>query len=72
MYQPVWSSFKDGGFLLSCEGKEDGNYQFEHHSYYREQGDYFWFGRQCDAYYRCQEGVASAVKWPNGTVFESK
>lgn len=47
---------------LSCDGKENGNYRFEHDSYYREQGDYFGFGGQCDAYYRCQEGVASAVK----------
>lgn len=68
---PFEVPFKDGGFLSSCEGKEDGNYRFEHDSYYRQQGDYFGFGRQCDAYYRCQRGVASAVKCPNGTVFES-
>lgn len=68
---PFEVPFQDGGFLSSCEGKEDGNYRFEHDSYYRQQGDYFGVGRQCDAYYRCQRGVASAVKCPNGTVFES-
>ncbi|XP_062602676.1 chitin-binding domain protein cbd-1-like [Saccostrea cucullata] len=63
---------KDGGFLSSCEGKTDGNYRFEHDSLYMGQGDYFGFGRQCDAFYRCQGGVATAVKCPNGTVFESE
>lgn len=63
--------YKDGGFLSSCEGKADGNYRFEHDSYYRQQGDYFRVGRQCDAYYQCRGGVATPVKCPKGTVFES-
>ncbi|XP_061179308.1 uncharacterized protein LOC133187928 [Saccostrea echinata] len=61
---------KDGGFLSSCEGKTDGNYRFEYDSFYMGQGDYFGVGRQCDAFYRCEGGVATAVKCPNGTVFE--
>ena len=36
-----------------------------------QQGDYFGVGRQCDAYYQCQGGVAIPVKCPKGTVFES-
>lgn len=31
----------------------------------------FGVGRKCDAYYRCQGGVASAVKCPSGTTFDS-
>ncbi|XP_055999588.1 uncharacterized protein LOC125656654 [Ostrea edulis] len=69
---PFEVPFKEGGFLSSCEGKPDGNYRFEHDSYYMQQGDYFGIGRQCDAFYRCQGGVATAVKCPRGSVFESQ
>ena len=45
------------GLLPSCYGKIDGNYQYP--------------DRPCDAYYKCENGVASAVKCPNNTVFDS-
>lgn len=63
---------KDGGLLSSCEGKMDGNYANEHPDlFFGERRDYFRVGRKCDAYYRCQGGVASAVKCPSGTTFNS-
>lgn len=63
---------KDGGLLSSCEGKMDGNYANEHPDlFFGERRDYFRVGRKCDAYYRCQGGVASAVKCPSGTTFDS-
>lgn len=45
------------GALPSCNGTSDGNYQYP--------------DRKCDAYYKCECGVASAVKCPNNTVFDS-
>nr|XP_034306446.1 uncharacterized protein LOC109617396 [Crassostrea gigas] len=50
------NDYNSNGYLPSCNGKADGNYQ------YRER---------CDAYYQCDNGIASAVKCPNGTVFDS-
>lgn len=60
--------YKDDRFLSSSEGKADGNYRFEHDSYYMQQGEYFGVGRQCDAYYLCEGGVATPVKCPKGAV----
>lgn len=72
---PYEVSDKDGGLLPSCEGKEDGNYSNDFGGYYIHFGqytkDYFRVGRKCDAYYQCKGGVATAVKCPNGTTFES-
>ena len=48
----------DVGRLPSCRGKSSGNYQYQ--------------DRPCDAYYKCEQGVASAVKCPNNTVFDTK
>lgn len=45
------------GALPSCNGTSDGNYQYP--------------DRPCDAYYKCKCGVASAVKCPNNTVFDT-
>ena len=50
------NEYNSNGYLPSCNGKADGNYQ------YRER---------CDAYYQCDNGIISAVKCPNGTVFDS-
>ncbi|XP_056000588.1 uncharacterized protein LOC130048213 [Ostrea edulis] len=68
---------KDGGYLSSCEGKADGNYRFNYDASITAegvmgQGNYFGIGRKCDAYYRCQRGVATAIKCPRGAVFESQ
>lgn len=64
--------FKDGGLLSSCDGKMDGNYANDHPDlYFGGYKDYFRVGRKCDAYYRCQGEVASAVKCPNDTTFDS-
>lgn len=72
---PYEVSHKDGGLQPSCEGKEDGNYSNDFGGYYIHFGqytkDYFGVGRKCDAYYQCKGGVATAVKCPNGTTFES-
>lgn len=51
------NEFNSIGMLPSCNGKPDGNYQF------RE--------RPCDAYYKCEDGVAIAVKCPGNTMFDS-
>lgn len=51
------NEFNSNGMLPSCNSKPDGNYQF------RE--------RPCDAYYKCEDGVATAVKCPGGTIFDS-
>lgn len=48
----------DVGRLPSCRGTPNGNYQYP--------------DRPCDAYYKCEQGVASAVKCPNNTVFDKK
>lgn len=45
------------GALPSCNGTSDGNYQYP--------------DRPCNAYYKCECGVASAVKCPNNTVFDT-
>lgn len=50
------NEYNSNGFLPSCNGKADGNYQYQ---------------QRCDAYYQCDNGIASAVKCPNGTVFDS-
>lgn len=50
------SEYNSFGYLPSCNGKTDGNYQYL---------------QRCDAYYKCEDGVASAVKCPNGTVFDA-
>lgn len=42
--------------LPSCNGKTNGNYQYK---------------ERCDAYYKCDNETASAVKCPNGMVFDS-
>lgn len=68
---PFEVPYKSGGLLPSCDGKSDGNYRFTKSMFYRKQQDHFEVGRQCDAYYRCKGGVATAIKCPNGTVFES-
>lgn len=48
----------DFGRLPSCRGTPNGNYQYP--------------DRPCDAYYKCEQGVASAVKCPINTVFDTK
>lgn len=69
---PYEVSYKDGGLLSSCDGKMDGNYANELPDlYFGGHRDYFRVGRKCDAYYRCLGGVASAVKCPNGTTYDS-
>lgn len=45
------------GQLPSCNGKGDGNYQF--------------LVGYCRGYYRCDGGVATAVKCPNNTIFDT-
>lgn len=50
------NEYNSNGYLPSCSGKADGNYQHQ---------------ERCDAYYKCDNGMASAVKCPNGTVFDS-
>lgn len=50
------NEYNSNGFLPSCNGRADGNYQYQ---------------QRCDAYYQCDNGIASAVKCPNGTVFDS-
>lgn len=50
------SEYNSFGYLPSCNGKTDGNYQYL---------------QRCDAYYKCADGVASAVKCPNSTVFDA-
>ncbi|XP_062619144.1 uncharacterized protein LOC134280715 [Saccostrea cucullata] len=44
------------GELPSCEGQSDGNYQFTN--------------RQCDAYYKCENGTATGIKCPENTVYD--
>lgn len=41
-----------------------------HHAMEKTDGNYQYLQR-CDAYYKCEDGVASAVKCPNGTVFDA-
>ncbi|XP_061198240.1 uncharacterized protein LOC133206303 isoform X2 [Saccostrea echinata] len=48
--------YKGFGYLPSCNGTADGNYQYPE--------------RPCDAYYRCDGGIASAVKCPQNTLFD--
>lgn len=50
------SSEASYGHLPSCSSKSDGNYQFR--------------TRPCDAYYRCEGGMATAVKCPEHTFFD--
>lgn len=47
------------GYLPSCKSKADGNYQFQDPT------------PICNAYYKCDNGTASAVLCPNSTVFDS-
>lgn len=53
------TDYNPNGALPSCNGTSisDGNYQYT--------------DRPCDAYYKCECGVASAVKCPNNTVFDT-
>lgn len=44
------------GLLPSCKGKLNGNYKYV---------------ERCDAFYKCENGSASAVKCPNNTTFDS-
>ena len=46
------------GLLPDCSGKDDGHYQYT--------------SRPCDAYYRCDGGVATAVKCPPQTSFDKR
>ena len=46
------------GSLPDCSGKDDGHYQYA--------------SRRCDAYYRCDGGVATAVKCPPQTSFDKR
>ncbi|XP_062600106.1 chitin-binding domain protein cbd-1-like [Saccostrea cucullata] len=48
--------YRGQGYLPSCNGTADGNFQYPE--------------RPCDAYYRCDGGIASAVKCPQNTVFD--
>lgn len=48
--------YVSSGLLPSCNGKADGNYQYL---------------ERCDAYYKCENGMATAVKCPDNTVFDS-
>lgn len=48
--------YVSSGLLPSCNGKADGNYQYL---------------ERCDAYYKCEDGMATAVKCPDNTVFDS-
>lgn len=45
------------GLLPDCAGKADGHYQYP--------------TRPCDAYYKCEGGVATAVKCPPNTNFDT-
>lgn len=51
------NEYNSVGLLPSCNGKPDGNYQYPE--------------RPCDAYYKCEDGMAYAVKCPGNTVFDS-
>lgn len=51
------NEYNSVGLLPSCNGKPDGNYQYPE--------------RPCDAYYKCEDGMAYAVKCPGSTVFDS-
>lgn len=46
------------GLLPSCNGTVDGNYPFTNGSY-------------CFGYYKCEGGVATAVKCPSRTIFDT-
>ena len=50
------NSYYGIGLLPDCAGKDDGHYQYT--------------SRPCDAYYRCDGGVATAVKCPPQTKFD--
>lgn len=50
------NEYNSVGLLPSCNGKLDGNYQYPE--------------RPCDAYYKCEDGIANAVKCPGNTVFD--
>lgn len=43
--------------MPSCTGKEDGNYPY--------------LVGYCPGYYKCEGGVATAVKCPKGTMFDA-
>lgn len=49
------NSYYGIGLLPDCSRKADGNYEYP--------------SRPCDAYYKCEGGVASAVKCPPNTSF---
>ncbi|XP_078341956.1 uncharacterized protein LOC144627872 [Crassostrea virginica] len=50
------SDYDSNGLLPSCKGKVDGNYQYK---------------ERCDAFYKCENGMASAIKCPQNTIFDS-
>ncbi|XP_078309724.1 uncharacterized protein LOC111106095 isoform X1 [Crassostrea virginica] len=50
------NDYDSTGFLPSCKEKVDGNYQYK---------------ERCDAFYKCENGTASAIKCPQNTIFDS-
>lgn len=53
----VPKAFNPYGELPSCKGTVDGDYQFP--------------AGYCRGYYKCKGGVATAVKCPNNTIFDT-
>lgn len=52
----VPKDYNPNGLLPSCNGETNGNYQYK---------------ERCDGYYKCDNGIAFAVKCPNGMLFDS-
>nr|XP_022296328.1 uncharacterized protein LOC111106095 isoform X2 [Crassostrea virginica] len=50
------NDYDSNGLLPSCKEKVDGNYQYK---------------ERCDAFYKCENGTASAIKCPQNTIFDS-
>ena len=50
------NDYDSNGLLPSCKEKVDGNYQYK---------------KRCDAFYKCENGTASAIKCPQNTIFDS-
>ena len=50
------NDYDSNGLLPSCKEKVDGNYQYK---------------ERCDAFYKCENGKASAIKCPQNTIFYS-
>lgn len=53
----VPKEYNPNGELPSCTGKEDGNYPY--------------LVGYCAGYYKCEGGVATAVKCPKGTMYDA-